>query len=304
MTLSVPYTGRARADRLELSLLLILIGGACTGFSGILVRLSEIGTIATGGWRLAIATLVLLPFAAGAGSRAKDFAWRPSPILLLAGLFFAVDMCFYHWSLALTSVAHATLIVNLAPLVALSAGFMLFGEKLGPAKLFGLGASLGGAFLMTAMRADMAGTLTGNGLAALGMVGYSLYLIAVKQARAKHDTLSIMVWSSATCALVMFAVALAAGEQILPRTAEGWAIVIALGVVAHVFGQGLVAFGMRTAPVGLASILLLIQPVVAAIAAWIIFGEAFGGLEMAGALLVLAGLAIATRARDRSERLP
>jgi drug/metabolite transporter (DMT)-like permease len=298
MTLTVPYTGRTPADRRELSFLLILIGGACTGFSGILVRLSEIGTIATGGWRLAIATLVLLPFAANAGSgNSKDFAWRPSPILLLAGLFFAVDMCFYHWSLALTSVAHATLIVNLAPLVALSAGFILFGEKLGPAKLFGLAASLGGAFLMTAMRADTAGTLTGNGLAALGMVGYSLYLIAVKQARVKHDTLSIMIWSSATCALVMFAVALAAGEQILPRTAAGWTTVIALGVVAHVFGQGLVAFGMRTAPVGLASILLLIQPVVAAIAAWIIFGEAFGGLEMAGALLVLAGLAVATRAR-------
>lgn len=297
MTLTVPYTGRARADRRELSLLLILIGGACTGFSGIFVRLSEIGAIATGGWRLAIATLVLLPLAVGAGGGAKDFAWRPSPILLLAGLFFAVDMCFYHWSLGLTSVAHATLIVNLAPLVALSAGFMLFGEQLGPAKLFGLAASLGGAFLMTAMRADTAGTLAGNGLAALGMVGYSLYLIAVKQARVKHDTLSIMVWSSATCALVMFAIALAAGEQILPHTVEGWAIVIALGVVAHVFGQGLVAFGMRTAPVGLASILLLIQPVVAAVAAWIMFGEGYGGLEMAGALLVLAGLAVATRAR-------
>jgi drug/metabolite transporter (DMT)-like permease len=96
---------------------------------------------------------------------------------------------------------------------------------------------------------------------------------------------------------VMFAVALTAGEQILPTTAAGWTTVIALGVVAHVFGQGLVAFGMRNAPVGLASILLLIQPVVAAVAAWIIFGEAFGRLEMAGALLVLAGLAMATRAR-------
>jgi drug/metabolite transporter (DMT)-like permease len=295
MTIAAPYTGQPLAARRDLSLLLILLGGACTGFSGIFVRLSEIGTIATGGWRLGIATLVLLPFAASGG--AKRFAWRPSPILLLAGLFFAVDMCFYHWSLNLTSIAHSTLIVNLAPLFALSAGFMFFGERLGAAKLFGLAASLGGAFLMTAMRADAAGTLTGNGLAALGMIGYSLYLIAVKQARVKHDTLSIMVWSSATCAAAMFAVALAAGEQIVPGTVEGWAIVIALGVVAHVFGQGLVAFGMRTAPVGLASILLLVQPVVAAIAAWIIFGETLGALEMAGAMMVLAGLAMATRAR-------
>jgi len=294
MTIAVSYPAQAPAR--QLSLLLILLGGACTGFSGILVRLSDIGPIATGGWRLAIATLVLLPLAAAAG--ATTFTWRGSPLLLLAGVFFAIDMSFYHWSLTLTSIAHATLIVNLAPLLALSAGFVFFGERLGAAKLFGLVASLGGAFLMTAMRADTAGTLTGNGLAAIGMVGYALYLVAVKQARAKHDTVTIMLWSSCSAAALMFIVAAIAGEQILPRTAEAWAVVIALGVVAHVFGQGLVAFGMRTAPVGLASILLLIQPVVAAIAAWVIFSEDLTLMEMAGAGLVLAGLAVASRTRS------
>jgi drug/metabolite transporter (DMT)-like permease len=296
MTIAAPIPRSSPISDRELSLLLILAGGACTGFSGILVRVSEIGTIATGGWRLAIAALVLLPFAARSG--AKSTALRPSPILLLAGLFFAVDMSFYHWSLGLTSIAHATLIVNLAPLVALSAGWLFFGERLGGAKLFGLVVSLGGAFLMTAMRADSAGTLAGNGLSALGMLGYSLYLITVKRARAGHDTLAIMIWSSATCAVVMFGIALAAGEQILPRTAEGWAIVLALGVIAHVFGQGLIAFGMRRAPVGLASILLLIQPVVAAIAAWFMFDEVLGPLELGGALLVLVGLGVATRIKE------
>jgi drug/metabolite transporter (DMT)-like permease len=74
-------------------------------------------------------------------------------------------------------------------------------------------------------------------------------------------------------------------------------VLLALGFVAHVFGQGLVAFGMRGAPVGLASILLLTQPLVATVAAWIIFGEAMGPVEAAGAGLVLAGLAIASLAR-------
>jgi drug/metabolite transporter (DMT)-like permease len=82
-------------------------------------------------------------------------------------------------------------------------------------------------------------------------------------------------------------------------------VVIAMGVVAHVIGQGLIARGMRTAPVGLASVLLLIQPVVAAIGAWILFHESLGPLEIAGALLVLAGLAIASRSRgdNRKPRL-
>lgn len=293
---SLPVPAHTPVARPDMTLLLILLGGACTGFSGILVRLSDVGPIATGAWRMGIATLVLLPFALA--SRKAETTWRPAPILLVAGCFFAVDMCFYHWSLTLTSIAHATLIVNLAPLVALSAGFLLFGERLGAPKLFGLVASLGGAFLMTAMRAGSAGTLEGNGLAAIGMIGYALYLIVVKQARGNHhDTMSIIVWSSGTAAAIMFAIAAVAGETILPRTVENWAVVLALGIVAHVFGQGLVAFGMRKAPVGLASILLLIQPVIAAIAAWLLFDETFTPVEMAGALMVLFGLAVASRVR-------
>jgi drug/metabolite transporter (DMT)-like permease len=83
----------------------------------------------------------------------------------------------------------------------------------------------------------------------------------------------------------------------MPSTAEGWAVVIAMGLIAHVLGQGLIALGMRGTPVGLASVLLLIQPVVAAIGAWVLFAEALGPLEIAGAVMVLAGLAIAGRAR-------
>jgi drug/metabolite transporter (DMT)-like permease len=147
------------------------------------------------------------------------------------------------------------------------------------------------------MRADGTGTLFGNGLALIGMFGYALYLIAVKWACRDHDTFSIMLWSSVVAALAMFSVALLMGEQIFPDTARGWAVLVALGLVSHVFGQGLVAFGMRNAPVGLASILLLTQPLVATIAAWIIFDERMGPMEATGAGLVLAGLVIASRSR-------
>ncbi len=55
---------------------------------------------------------------------------------------------------------------------------------------------------------------------------------------------------------------------------------------------------MREAPVGLASILLLTQPIVAAIAAWIVFDETMGSIEAVGAITVLLGLVIASRARS------
>ena len=297
MSIAVTYPAPSKVQS-AVPLLIIAFGGCLTGFSGILVRVSEIGPVSTGAWRLLIAALVLWPFMRMAGANASAPArlsgWA---VLVLAGLFFAIDTGLYNWSLHLTSVAHATLIVNLAPMVALAAGFLLFGEHFGPAKACALVAALGGAALMTLTRMDGGGTLEGNGLAFLAMIGYALYLVAVKQARHEHDTLSIMVWSSAVGAAAMFAAAALLGEQLLPSTAYGWGIVIALGFIAHVFGQGLVAFGMREAPVGLASILLLTQPLVATIAAWVIFGEAMGPVESAGAGLILAGLVIASVAR-------
>ncbi len=295
MAITATYPARMRSGLGELSLVLILLGGACTGTSGILMRLSETGPVATAAWRMLFASLILgaaLPLTGRTFGRL-----RGSGILVLAGFCFAIDMAFYHWALVLTPIAHATLIVNLAPLVALSAGFLLFGESLGAGKLLGLAASLGGAFLMTAMRAESAGTITGNALAVIGMLGYAFYLIVVKQATRQHSPLTIMTWSSASAAAMLFVAAFAAGERILPTTLAGWAVVIAMGVVAHVIGQGLIALGMRRAPVGLASVLLLIQPVVAAAGAWGLFGESFSPLEIAGAVLVLTGLAIASRTR-------
>ena len=297
MSVAITYPAPVKAQS-ALPLLIIAFGGALTGFSGILVRLSEAGPVATGAWRLLIAALALFPFMqmrdsdAGVGIRASG--WM---VMVLAGLFFAIDTGFYNWSLTLTSVAHATLIVNLAPMVALAAGVSLFGERFGPAKALALLAALSGAALMTATRIDGGGTLTGDGLAFLAMIGYALYLVAVKHARRDHDTLAIMVRSSAVGAVAMFIAAALIGEHLLPSTAYGWGVLIALGFVAHVFGQGLVAFGMREAPVGLASILVLTQPLVATIAAWVIFSEAMGPVETAGAGLILAGLVVASLAR-------
>ena len=297
MSIAVTYPAPIKAQS-AIPLLIIAFGGSLTGFSGILARVSEIDPIATGAWRLLIAALALWPFMRLAGNmggvRLRLSGWT---VLVLAGLFFAIDTGLYNWSLKLTSVAHATLIVNLAPMVALAAGFLLFGERFGPAKACALIAALSGAALMTVMRGEGGGTLAGNGLALLAMFGYALYLVAVKQARNEHDTLSIMVWLSAVGAAAMFAAAALMGEQLLPSTAHGWGVLIALGLVAHVFGQGLVAFGMREAPVGLASILLLTQPLVATIAAWVIFGESMGPIEAVGAGMILAGLVIASVAR-------
>jgi drug/metabolite transporter (DMT)-like permease len=81
----------------------------------------------------------------------------------------------------------------------------------------------------------------------------------------------------------------------MPR---GWVLLVALGVIVQVGGQGLIAYGVGRLPIVASTVLLWMQPLVAAVLAWVLFGEALGSLAFAGAALILAG--IFTVQRNRS----
>jgi drug/metabolite transporter (DMT)-like permease len=243
-----------------------------------------------------LAALIFLPWHLSRMRRAARVDW-PSKMLLWAGAFFAFDLGFFHIALTHTSVAHATLIVNLAPLVAIAAGVMFFSERFGSAKAIGLVVALTGAALMTAARSGDGQSLYGDALAGIGMIAYAFYLIAVKFVRRTADFISVMMWSSAVAGILLLGAAALKGETLLPQSWEGLAAIFALGAVVHAGGQGLIASGMRYTPVGVASIVLLIQPVIAGVAAWAMFGESLTGVEALGAAAVFGGIAVAARSR-------
>ena len=106
-------------SRLALGALIFgAVGIAC---APIFVRLSEVGPTATAFWRLALALPFLwlwteLGVGLGVGGLAPRLPRRRTLLgVTLAGLFFAGDLAFWHWSIGFTSVANSTLLVNLAP---------------------------------------------------------------------------------------------------------------------------------------------------------------------------------------------
>jgi drug/metabolite transporter (DMT)-like permease len=72
-------------------------------------------------------------------------------------------------------------------------------------------------------------------------------------------------------------------------------VLLGLAVVTQILGQGLIAYAFAHLPASLSSVSLLIQPVVAALAAWAIFGEAVGAMQLAGGAIVLAGIWLAKK---------
>ncbi len=287
---------------------LALAAAACViGFAAILVKMSGLGPQAIAFWRLAFAIPVLgvwLLIEQHRGRAAAPAAAPPARrwrILMLAGVFFAGDLAFWHAGIKITTAANATLLANLTPILVALAAWALFKERITVRFVIAAAVALGGAVLLTAANVRFAPErLTGDALSALTAFWYAAYLLAVRAARVQGaGTASVMFWSTLTAAPLSLAIALLAGERLLPDTLAGWAPLITLGVVIHALGQGGIAFGLGRTPAALASLIILVQPVVAAAAGWVLFGEAFVTLQWFGAGLVLAGIYIAQRTGPR-----
>lgn len=270
----------------------MLVFGACViGFSGILVRLTGTGPAAAGFWRLGCALPLLAVLArTGAGGIGK-----PKPIVLLAGLMFALDLGFWHYGIKYTSVGASTVLSNLTPVVVTAFAWIFLKQR--PRMLFlaAMAVAVAGAWMMGIGRGAGAPVLNaplGDALSLTTAFWYALYFLTVSQARKTEPTNRLMFWSSATGAPLLLITAFALREQVLPTTAAGLAACIGLGVV-HVAGQGSIAWAMGRLPTSLASVVVLVQPVVATYAGYLLFGEALGPLQSAGAVVALAGVVIA-----------
>ncbi len=294
----------AIADRRALA---ALFAGACgIAFAPIFVRLSELPPTATAFQRFALAVPVLWAWLAisdaldkrnGRPRRRRPAVPADYAILALAGLFFAGDMGFWHWSITYTSVANATLLANTAPVFVVLGGWIIFGQRVRPLFLIGMATAMAGTVVL--MHTSIAlgeRNMLGDALGIVTGVFYAAYLMTIERLRAAYDTMTIMAFAIPVSALAMLGVSVAAGEPLLPPSATGWTVLIALALVSQVFGQGLIAYGLAHLPVAFASVSLLVQPVMATFWAWLLLAEPLGPTQALGAVVVLAGIYIARRA--------
>ncbi len=276
--------------------LCLLAGGCAIAFAPILVRLSDTGPVASAFWRTALAAPLLWLWV---WRRGEERAGAPSHwlALILAGLFFALDLGVWHWSIVWTSVANSTLLANLAPIFVTLAGWILWRQKVTPTFLAGMFVAIAGMFVLVGPNFAIGGTrLMGDALGALTAVFYAGYMLAIKAARdAQASTARLMAWSTTITAIALLPVALLSPQPMLPAGAGGWMVLLGLAVITQILGQGLIAYAFAHLPASLSSVSLLIQPVVATLAAWALFGEAVGATQVIGGAIVLAGIWLAKR---------
>lgn len=283
----------------------LILGSAALAFAPIFVRLADTSPAASGFWRMALASPVLWLWVAwearrsgGARSGSQAAAAPPIPwvLLTLAGAFFAADIAALHGAIVRTSVANASLELNLAPLWVTLGAWLLFRQRVSRWFLLALLITIAGAAMTIGPNFHGAPTaLAGDALGVLAGVFYACYLLTIKSVTASVSTARIMAVNTSAAALLLAPYALMSGGALVPQSGAGWLLLAGLAVGVHVAGQSLVAYGFAALPAQLSSVNLLLQPVFAALYAWILLSEAMLPLQMAGALVVLLGIYLAKR---------
>jgi drug/metabolite transporter (DMT)-like permease len=280
----------------RVAFLCLLAGGCAIAFAPIFVRLSDTGPVASAFWRCALAVPVLWVWLLARRDKRVEGEVRALP-LVLAGLFFASDLGVWHFSILFTTVANSTVLANLAPIFVTLAGWLFWKKTVTRTFLVGMFVAIAGMFVLVGPNFAAGGRpLVGDALGALTAVFYAGYFLAIKTARdARASTARLMAWSTAITALVLLPIALLMPQPFWPSSAQGWWVLVGLALVSQCLGQGLIAYAFAHLPASLSSVSLLIQPVMAALFAWALFGEAIGPVQFTGAAIVLAGIWISRK---------
>lgn len=302
--MSAPATTRA--------LPALILGATLIGLAPIFVREAEVGPTAVAFWRLALAAPVLALWfwrtprtpRTPALAEARPRSGPPHSLpwgLWLGGAFFAGDLAVWHHSLHWTSVANSTLLTNLAPVWVTLIAWLVFHERISRIFVAGLVLTLSGAIVLMADSIRIsARTLAGDGLAIVTSLFYAGYLLVLSRSRAHRSTAAVMFWTTSAAALCTLPIVLLAGEALWPTTLRDWQLLAGLALLSHVGGQGLIAYGFAHLPASFSSVSLLVQPVAAALFAWLLLSEPFGAQQAAGGAIVLAGILLCRRAMSRA----
>ena len=287
----------------------LLLGGVVIGFSPILVRVSELGPVATAFWRLALA-LLPLGIAFGrerVGAQPLPLPHRVSEHLSAAapGVLLAADLAAWHTSLHLTSVANATLLANLAPIFVTLFSWLVLRQRIGWLFLVALMLSIIGIVILQGGRAAVGrGDIRGDAMALVAAAFYAAYIMTLGHARVRYSTATIMLWTTVSAALCTGLLAWAIEPALLPLSFAGWMTLLALAWVSQAAGQSLIAFALAWLPATLSSLTLLIQPVVASMLAWLLLGEALTARQIAGGFIVIGGITLARRNERSTPNAP
>ena len=250
-------------------------------------------------WRQIIAVSVLTLFVLVRRRRLRREDIRASRV---AALMFGVHLIGFFGAARLTSVAVVLLIYALAPVLIIPIAALLLHER--PTRaivVLGVVAIVGVALVVTSGSSHGSNPTLGLIVSIGNLLLWVVWSLVIKGARmGRVDTATWMLCANVGAFVVVLAVALSLGEDLGAIEGFDWLRVIALAVGPGLVGHALNTWALGHVDVGLASVIGLGEPVLAALGAAIFLSEPLGPVQITGIAIVIAAVAVVVARSTRS----
>lgn len=298
---------------------LVLLGGIlAVSAASIFIRYAQVyaPSLVIAVYRLVLASLFLAPLAYWRyRAELRSLSLHDLRLGLLSGIFLALHFATWITSLEHTSVASSVVLVATAPLwVALLSPFTLR-EPVSRAVLAGMllalvgGTVIGlsdsctwhsGNLICPPMADFVSGeAFLGDILALAGALMAAAYILIGRSLRSKMSLIPYIFVVYSMAAIVLVGLMFAAGQSPTGYPTPAYAWFLLLAIVPQLLGHSSFNWALRYLSAAYVSIALLGEPVGSTILAYFLLRETPASLKIFGAILILAGIYIASRSETR-----
>ena len=248
--------------------------------------------------RLVVSVPVMNGSAAVAGHRLTWSVFRNS---FVPGIFFFLSMATGFASFQHTSIANATLISSMQPVLMLLVAPRLFGEKPTTVRVLLSIVAMGGVS-MVVLGAASGGdaSLDGDLFAVANLLTWSTYFVFAKQARDKgvHPS-AFLAGTFTTAAILGVPWVLIAWPDFGAIGGKDMLLIAGQVFISGLLGHTIMTWCARFLDITLVSLINLLSPAISMAGAWLIYGQSMRSVQVLGATIMMVSIAfvVATRAR-------
>jgi len=299
--------------RAEIFLITAAFGFAAGGVAAKVLREANLDAFRLTQIRITSAALILLIITLIKGK--KQLAVKRSEIkdLVLFGVIgIAVVNSFYYFALKYLYVSVALIIEFTAPIwIALYLRFVKK-KNISRTAWIGIICAFSGLVLISQVWTGKSLHPLGVIVAILDALALAYYFLTADRLGQKRSSLSLTTWGMGIAA-IFWAIALpwwnfpfefltqtfSLSGELSRFSAPGWVLILWIVVTATVIPYLLTVAAIKELSASTSSVIAMLEPIIAGVIAWILLNEAFTNIQLFGCAVVLFGIYLADKARQR-----